>query len=101
METAIQVVWWIGLIGALPATLLIVKEVALVARVLRHILELAELTREAAQQLERNVAVIPELDDLEQPVAQLRQTVAEIGTAAASIKRKLSAARKSSKKLNF
>jgi hypothetical protein len=91
MEIAIQIIWWIGLIGALPATLLILKEVALVLRVLRHILELAELTRDAARQIERNTAVIPELDGLAQPVADLRETVAEIGTAVASIKQKLGA----------
>jgi hypothetical protein len=88
METAIQIVWWIGLIGALPATLLILKEVALLVRVLRHILQLAELTRDAAQQLERNVAVIPQLDELGEPVRRLRETVTEISTAANSIRRK-------------
>jgi hypothetical protein len=90
METAIQIVWWIGLIGALPATLIILKEVALLVRVLRHILELAELTRDAARQIERNVAVIPDLDGLAQPVTELRRAVEEIGTAVASIKGKLS-----------
>jgi hypothetical protein len=91
METAIQIVWWIGLIGALPATLLILKEVALVIRVLRHILELAELTRDAARQIEHNTAVIPELEGLAQPVTRLRENVAEIGTAVASIKQILGA----------
>jgi hypothetical protein len=90
MDTAIQIVWWIGLIGALPATLIILKEVALLVRVLRHILELAELTRDAARQIERNVAVIPDLDGLAQPVTELRRAVEEIGTAVASIKGKLS-----------
>jgi hypothetical protein len=90
MDTAIQIVWWIGLIGALPATLIIVKEVALLVRVLRHIVELAELTRDAARQIERNVAAIPDLDGLAQPVTELRRAVEEIGTAVASIKGKFS-----------
>src|ERR687887_48096 len=37
MTVTIQVIWWIGLVGALGATLVILKEVTLVLRALRDI----------------------------------------------------------------
>lgn len=58
MRTAVLVVWWIGLIGALLPTLVIVKQAFLVVRSLRAILELAERTRTAARGIARNVRPI-------------------------------------------
>ena len=51
MEIAIQVVWWIGLVGALAATVVILKQVVLVLRLLRDIDQLVRVTRTAARKL--------------------------------------------------
>ena len=60
MRTAIEVVWWIGVLGALPATLVILKEVALLLRVLSDIHRLGVYTRDAARGIATNVAVAPQ-----------------------------------------
>lgn len=89
METAIQVVWWIGLVGALIPTLVILKEVAVVLRALRDIHRLAELTRDAARGIADNVAVGPRLALVGGPGQELRETADVLAVAAASIERKL------------
>ncbi len=91
METAIQVVWWIGLIGALILTLVILKEAALLLRVLRDIHQLAELTREAARGVAGNVGVAPKLAGAPQLALELRDSVHGLARAAGSIERKLKA----------
>lgn len=89
MDTAIQVVWWIGLLGALIPTLVILKEVALVLRTVGEIYRLAAITRDAARGVATNVAVIPGLGVLEEPVGQLRAATGSMVVAAATIDRKL------------
>ena len=91
MQTAIQVVWWIGLIGAVIATLVILKEVALVLRVLGHIHRLAELTREAAQGVAANAAAVSRLPELEGPARGLREGTGSLASVAASLERRLDA----------
>jgi hypothetical protein len=91
VQTAIQVVWWIGLIGAVIATLIIVKEVALVLRVLGHIHQLAELTREAAQGVAANATAVSRFPELEGPARGLREGTGSLASAAASLERKLDA----------
>ena len=49
MRLAIELIWWIGLVGALVPTLVILKEAFLVVGTLRRILRLAEATHVAAK----------------------------------------------------
>jgi hypothetical protein len=80
----IEVVWWVGLAGALVATLVVLKQVALVLRALHDIHELAVMTRDAAHGIARNVAPIGGLDAIAAPAQELdRQTQALAATAAA------------------
>ena len=61
MRTAIEVIWWIGLLGALVPTLVILKEVSLLLRVLTDIHRLGIYTRDAARGIAINVDVAPQL----------------------------------------
>ena len=92
MDRTIVVVWWAGLIGALITTLAILKQVALVLRALQDILRLAQRTRDAAQGIAANVAVVPSLGDLAEPLGQLSGATGSMATSAASIEQKLAAA---------
>jgi hypothetical protein len=89
METAIQIVWWIGLVGALVATLAILKEVALVLRTLGDIHKLAGYTLEAAQGITKHLEPIPGLAGLGEPVQRLDATAGEIVTVIEKIERRL------------
>jgi hypothetical protein len=89
METAIQVIWWIGLVGALIATVVILKQVVLILRVLRGIHRLAVLTRTASQGIARNVATAPRLGATTESARGLRDAVHALAVAADSIQRKL------------
>jgi hypothetical protein len=91
MEIAIQVIWWIGIIGALIPILIILKEVALVLRTLDDIYQLARLTRDAAGGVARNVSVIPSLGALQEPVSRLGQASGSLVVSATNIERKLGA----------
>jgi hypothetical protein len=91
METAIQVVWSIGLIGALALTLVILKQVALLLRVLRDIHQLAELTREAARGIASNVGTASRLVAATERAYGLRDSIHVLARAAGSFERKLSA----------
>lgn len=86
---AIQVIWWIGLIGALVATLVVLKEVTLVLRTLRDIHGLARHTLKAARGVAENVAAGRKLDQLQEPADALRASAHSIAGAAASIRQKL------------
>lgn len=89
MSRGILVVWWGGLIGALVATLVVLKQVTLVLNALRGILSLSERTREAAEGIATNVAVIPRLGEALPPAIELREAAAAIALGAASVERKL------------
>jgi hypothetical protein len=91
MDRAIRIVWWIGLIGALIATLAILKQVTLVLRALRDIHELAEHTREAARGISRNLDAIGRLPALAGPIGQVRQGAAAAAAAAGSLEQKAGA----------
>lgn len=71
MTTGVQIVWWIGLVGALLITLVILREVEMVLRSLHDIHRLAEFTRDAAQGIEKNVEVVPGLADVAGPAGQI------------------------------
>ena len=85
----IEIVWWVGLLGALAATVVVLKEVALVLRALRDIRELAGLTLEAAEGITRNVEPIQGLGALAGPVASLDQGTRKLAEVAAQIEQQL------------
>lgn len=89
MNRAIEAMWWIGLIGALVATLAILKAVSLVLRALIDIHQLSELTHEAAEGVATNLAVVSKLSDLEEPAGELRQSVAALASAVTTLGQKL------------
>jgi hypothetical protein len=87
MTLAIQVVWWIGLVGALAATLVILKEVALVLRALRGIHRLAVITRRAARGVAVNLECVPRLAPLPERARPLVAAHAAVRAAGASLER--------------
>jgi uncharacterized membrane protein YcjF (UPF0283 family) len=89
MRPAIFIVWLTGLVGALIATLVILKQVALVLRELKAIHRLAEFTREAAQGLATNASSASRLAALEESARGLREGAGDLASAAASVEQKL------------
>ena len=89
MPRAIVLIWSIGLVGALVATLAILKQVALVLRTLQEIHGLAVRTRDAARGIAANVRVVRGLGALEAPVRELREATVTLAAATASIERKV------------
>jgi len=87
VTTTIVVVWWIGLAGALAATLVILKEVGLVLRALRDIHRLAIATRHAAVGIAVNVRPIPDLAPLPARARQLVAAHGAVRTASAALER--------------
>jgi hypothetical protein len=79
METAIIVLWWIGLAGALVWTLLLLKQVALLLRVLSSILDLARSIRHASRGIAANMANVAPLARLEAPARALGKVAARAG----------------------
>jgi hypothetical protein len=88
METAIQVIWWIGLVLALLATVVILKQVAVTLRTLRHIHELAQHIRTAAQGLADHLAAAPQLSELKEPAVRLREATRATAAAADALSRR-------------
>ncbi len=89
MQKMIVGLWSIGLIGVLPATLIILKEVALVLKELKGIHQLAEFTREAAQGLATNASAASQLATSEEPARRLREGAGALAAASASVEQKL------------
>jgi hypothetical protein len=84
VRTAILVVWWIGLLGALVPTLVILKQSFLVIGTLQDILRLAHLTADAARGIAANTVAVSSL----QGVGELLQPVdASLGDVAATLGR--------------
>ena len=71
MRSAIEVVWWIGLVGALVPTLVIVKEAFLVVGMLQRILTLARSTEVAAQGIAAHVLPAAKLQGVTEIVERL------------------------------
>lgn len=90
METSLQIVWWIGLVGALILTLAILKQVSLVLRTLRDLHRLAEDTRHAAHGLAESTLEAPRLAGL-RAFDQVREAMEATAAAAAAIDRRLAA----------
>jgi hypothetical protein len=78
METAIVVVWSIGLAGALGATLILLKESALVIQALGDILDLARRTARAADGIARHLEPASALSELHDPAARTARAAAEL-----------------------
>ena len=85
--TTIQVIWWIGLVGALAATLVILKEVTLVLRALRDIHRLAVITREAGAGVAANVRPVTELAPVPERARGLVAAHGALRAAAAPLER--------------
>ena len=77
MSTGLAVVWWIGLVGALAITGLVLKEVFLVIRVLRQILQLVDLTEVAAHGIIVHTAAIPKLEGVPALLARVDALVGQ------------------------
>lgn len=91
METAIQGVWWLGLVLAVGATAVLLKEVFLVVGALRDILRLAEITRSAAGGLVRNLADVGRLHGIEGPAGSLREATRSLAQAAGTFEQRVAA----------
>ncbi|MDQ4077532.1 MAG: hypothetical protein M3220_14960 [Chloroflexota bacterium] len=89
METAIQIVWWLGLAGALIGTLAILRVVELVIRALSDIHQLAKLTREAARGVADNMEGASRVSNLEKRSQGLHDSVAALATAIVGLQQKL------------
>lgn len=85
METAIQVVWAIGLAGALVLTLVILKQVALLLRVLVGIHRLAALTRDAARGIATNLEPVPGLAMIADPLGRIHAASKGVAASASAL----------------
>lgn len=91
METAIQVIWWLGLVLALGATLVILKQVFLVVGTLQDILHLAGVTRTAARGLAESLVQVRELPRIQEPAAAVREAAASLARSAGALERRVAA----------
>lgn len=78
METAIMVIWAVGLLGALVGTAAILKLAALVLRTLRHLLYLAERTAAAADGTAGNLQAITRLAETHEPADHMARVAATL-----------------------
>lgn len=81
METAIAIVWTIGLLVAVLLTLTILLEVAHVIRALRDIRGLSELTREAALGLREETRAVATLKAASDRAEELVRAVERVRSA--------------------
>jgi hypothetical protein len=91
MSIAILAVWTIGVLGALVATLVILKQSFLVARALLDIARLGEITEQAAQGIAANTAVVLHVRDAAAIGESLTNTVERVGRALDVIGRRVRA----------
>jgi hypothetical protein len=89
METTIVIIWSLGLVLALLATVVILKQVSVTLRTLRHILELATHIRTAARGLADHVGAASDLAALKEPALQLREATRATAGAADAVSRRL------------
>lgn len=89
METAIIIVWSTTLVIALILTLVILKLVFLILRTERDILQLAHVTLPAAQGIERNTALISELETTKGVAGKILAAAVAIEADSSSIAEKL------------
>ena len=89
MSVAAQIVWALGLLVALGATLVILKLSQLVIRALIDIARLAGVIERAAHGVAANVAPIPTLPDLGPPGDALTASARHIAGTLDSIARRV------------
>lgn len=87
MTAAVAVVWWLGVLGALTLTVVILKEARLVLAALRDIQHLAERTAEAARGIAEHVAPVPDLPSVRGSRAGLLAASQRLSGAAATFER--------------
>ena len=90
MQTAIIIIWSIGLIVALIATVIILKQVTIVLRALKGIHRLGIITRDAARGIEANVEAVPRLPSLDEPARELTHASTALREAVERVERRLS-----------
>lgn len=81
MTLAVQIVWWIGLLGALAATLAILKLVALVLRSSSDVLACARIARRAARGIATHLEPVAAMDGLAAPAEEVRRGATELAHA--------------------
>jgi hypothetical protein len=89
MRAAIEVIWWLGLVGALVPTLVIVKEALLVIGTLRRILGLAESIWVAAKGIVVHLQAVPNLEGVATIVEQLDRDVGKATDALEDVARRV------------
>lgn len=85
MELAVQIFWWIGLVTALLLTLVLLKQVFLVVRVLVAIDELAGYTRDAAAGVARHLRRGELLKELQEPLGRFADASGALSASTAEI----------------
>lgn len=85
METAVIIVWWIALLGALILTAIVVGEIVRVVHHVREISRLASVTLPAAGGIAANTAVLAALEGVGVTVGRLLGTAQAIDRVAAAI----------------
>jgi hypothetical protein len=86
--TAVMVIWWIGLAGALVWTLVVVKQVLLLLRVLSSILDLARSIRGSAAAIAANLEGAAALAGLEAPARAMGEALEKAGISGPERERK-------------
>jgi hypothetical protein len=94
MRTAILVVWWIGLLGALVPTLVILKQSFLVIGVLQDILRLARLTADAARGIAANTVAVSSLQGIGELLSPVDASLADVAAVLSRIATRLDGAAK-------
>lgn len=89
METAIEVIRWIGLVGAVCLTLVILKEVFLILRTLSNIRRLSERIHEASSGIAEHIAPGLRLAELKEPVGELASSSRTVTDGVRSLATKL------------
>ena len=89
MDVIIQLIWWIGLAGALLLTLPILQAVVLVVRALRDIAELGAHIEESAQGLAASLEVGAELESLLPPAGSVRAEAEQLAETVAGLAQRL------------
>ena len=91
METAIIVIWSLGLVGALLLTLVILKQVSAMLRTLRGIHQLSVLIRDASRGIAANLQPVPRLGAAAEPALALRDTIGALTRTGGALERRLAA----------
>lgn len=85
MESAIIVVWWVALVGALMLTIIAVAEIVRIIHHLQEIHRLASMTLPAAQGIVTNTAGIAALDGVAPIVTRFLTASDSVDHASAAI----------------